>query len=155
MLSPRGGKRDGQATWPDDDHLLLLADAGGSNSCRIRAWKERLQVQICDRFGLTVTVCHYPTGCRNGIRSSDRLFSHISRNWAGVPLRTWDTLLAFIRGTTTAAGLTVQAIFRAAEYPTGQKVTDAEMAALRIERHAICPQWNYTIYPRMPLRTDL
>jgi Rhodopirellula transposase DDE domain len=53
---------DGQATWPGD-HLLVLADAGGSNGCRIRAWKERLQVQLCDRFGLTVTVCHYPTGC--------------------------------------------------------------------------------------------
>lgn len=53
---------DGHATWPGD-HLLVLADAGGSNGCRIRAWKERLQVQICDRFGLTVTVCHYPTGC--------------------------------------------------------------------------------------------
>jgi hypothetical protein len=54
---------DGQTTWPNNDHVLVLADAGGSNNCRSRAWKERVQTQICNRFGLTVTVCHYPTGC--------------------------------------------------------------------------------------------
>ncbi len=140
---------DGHATWPGD-HLLVLADAGGSNGCRIRAWKERLQVQMCDRFGLTVTVCHYPTGCSKWNPIEHRLFSQISCNWAGVPLRTWDTLLAFIRGTTTRSGLTVRAVLERGEYPTGQKITDAQMAALRIERHAVCPQWNYTIRPRTP-----
>jgi hypothetical protein len=144
---------DGRVTWPTSDHLLLLADAGGSNSCRTRAWKERVQVQICDRFGLTVTVCHYPTGCSKWNPIERRLFSHISNNWAGVPLRTWDTLLGFIRGTSTASGLTVQAIFQDGNYPTGQKVTDAAMAALRVEPHAICPQWNYTIRPRTPDQT--
>ena len=131
---------EGQLTWPTDDHLLLPADAGGSNSCRTRAWKERLQVRVCDRFGLTVTVCHYPTGRSKWNPIERRLFSHISNNWAGVPLRTWDTLLAFIRGTTTAHGLAVHAIFDDGNYPTGQQVTDAEMATLRIEPHAICPQ---------------
>lgn len=141
---------EGQLTWPTDTHLLLLADAGGSNSCHTRAWKERVQVQICDRLGLTVTVCHYPTGCSKWNPIERRLFSHISNNWAGVPLRTWDTLLAFIRGTTTVHGLTVQAIFQSGDYHTGQKVSDAEMAALNIERHKICPQWNYTLRPRTP-----
>jgi len=140
---------DGQATWTGD-HLLLLADAGGSNGCRIRAWKERLQVQLCDRFGLTVTVCHYPTGCSKWNPIEHRLFSQISCNWAGVPLRTWDTLLAFIRGTTTSSGLTVRAVLERGMYPTGQKITDAQMDALRIEHHAVCPQWNYTIRPRIP-----
>lgn len=144
---------DGRATWPNRDHFLLLADAGGSNNCRTRAWKERVQVQICDRFGLTVTVCHYPTGCSKWNPIERRLFSHISNNWAGVPLRTWDTLLGFIRGTSTAAGLTVQAVFQEGDYPTGQTVSDAEMAALRIEYHTICPQWNYTLQPRSPAPT--
>jgi hypothetical protein len=139
---------DGRATWPNTDHLLLLADAGGSNNCRSRVWKQRVQTHICDRFGLTVTVCHFPTGCSKWNPSERRLFSHISRNWAGVPLRTWATLLAFIRGTATADGLTVQAILQDAEYHTGQTVSDADMTSLCIEQHAICPQWNYTIYPR-------
>ena len=95
-----------------------------------------------------MTTPSYPEGLLHR-----KLFSHITNNWAGVPLRTWDTLLGFIRGTTTTPGLTVQAIFQNGDYPTGQKVTDAEMAALRIESHAICPQWNYTIRPRTPAPT--
>jgi len=68
-----------------------------------------------------------------------------------VPLRTWDTVLAFIRGTQTATGLVVQVIFNPGDYPTGQKVSDAEMATLHIEHHPICPTWNYTIRPRTPV----
>ena len=142
---------EGEDKFPGAEHLLLLADAGGSNSCQTRAWKERLQVQICDRFGLTVTVCHYPTGCSKWNPIEHRLFSQISRNWAGVPLRTWDTLLAFIRGTTTSSGLVVQAEFQPGNYPTGVTVSDAEMQALNIEHHAVCPIWNYTIRPRAPV----
>jgi hypothetical protein len=141
----------GQAGYPPGtDQLLVLADAGGSNGCRIRAWKQRLQVQICDRFGIAVTVCHYPTGCSKWNPVEHRLFSQISRNWAGMPLRTWDTVMAYIRGTTTATGLEVQAIFEPGHYPKGQKVSDAEMNALTIEPHAILPIWNYTIRPRTP-----
>jgi Rhodopirellula transposase DDE domain len=81
-----------------------------------------------------------------------RLFSQITRNWAGVPLRTWDTVLALIRGTGTSTGLTVNAVFQPGDYPTGVKVGDAAMAALNIERHAVCPKWNYTIRPRTPVQ---
>jgi hypothetical protein len=93
-----------------------------------------------------------PDNLAAGLPSEHRLFSQISRNWAGVPLRTWDTILAFIRGTTTSSGLTVRAAFQPGEYPTGVKVSDAEMDALNIERHAVCPAWNYTIRPRTPAR---
>jgi DDE family transposase len=141
---------EGRVVYPTVHQILLLADAGGSNNCRTRAWKERLQVQVCDRFGLTATVCHYPTGCSKWNPIEHRLFSQISRNWAGVPLRTWDTVLAYIRGTTTTSGLAVQAVFEPGYYPTGQKITDAEMDALHVERHAVCPIWNYTIRPRTP-----
>jgi hypothetical protein len=111
----------GQVRYAGTDQLLLMADAGGSNGCQIRAWKERLQVQVCDRFGLTVTVCHYPTGCSKWNPIEHRLFSQISRNWAGVPLRSWETLLAFIRGTTTATGLAVRAVFSLASTPRARK----------------------------------
>jgi hypothetical protein len=141
---------DGRLAFPTAGHLLLLADAGGSNGYQTRAWKERLQVCICDRFGLTVTVCHYPTGCSKWNPIEHRLFSQISRNWAGVPLRTWATLLAFIRGTTTTSGLAVNAVFQPGDYPLGQTVSDAEMDALNLERHAVCPAWNYTLRPRTP-----
>jgi hypothetical protein len=139
---------EGRAAYPGAAHLLILADAGGSNGCQPRRWKQQLQEQVSDRFGLTVTVCHYPTGCSKWNPIEHRLFSQISINWAGQPLRTWETLLAYVRGTTTSTGLTVRAYLTDQVYDTGEAVADAEMARLNLERHTVCPTWNYTIRPR-------
>jgi hypothetical protein len=128
--------------------LLILADGGGSNAYRARLWKQQIQEQLCDRLGLTVTVCHYPTGCSKWNPVEHRLFGPISINWAGKPLLTWDMLLACIRGTQTTTGLEVQAFLQEGTYTTGVKVSDAEMETLNLERHAVCPNWNYTIRPR-------
>jgi hypothetical protein len=89
----------GQAAFPTATQLLILADAGGSNSCRARLWKERLQAVLCDRLGLQVTVCHFPPGTSKWNPIEHRLFSFISGNCAGTPLRTWELFLAAIRGT--------------------------------------------------------
>src|SRR5207249_3362779 len=83
-------------------------DAGGSNGCRPRLWKRQLQDALSDAFGLEVTVGHYPTGCSKYNPIEHRLFGPISLNWAGQPLRTWDALLAFLRGTSTTTGLAVR-----------------------------------------------
>jgi hypothetical protein len=128
---------------------LILADAGGSNGCRPRLWKAQLQSQLSDRLGLSVTVCHYPTGCSKWNPIAHRLFSQISLNWAGKPLRTFDTMLGYLRDTTTTTGLQVTARLLAGVYQTGIKVTDAVMKTLYVEHHAICPSWNYTIRPRV------
>ena len=141
---------EGRAAFPDAGEVLILADGGGSNSARSRVWKQQLQEQLCDRYGLAVTVCHYPTGCSKWNPIDHRLFGPISTNWAGHPLRTWDTLLAFLRGTTTETGLTVRAALHQGVYHTGERVSDAEMATLNLERHAVCPTWNYTLRPRSP-----
>ena len=138
----------GRARFPAAAHLLILADGGGSNGARSRLWKHQLQAQLCDQHGLTVTVCHYPPGCSKWNPIEHRLFSHISLNWAGQPLRTWAILLAYLRGTTTATGLTVDAALHEAVYATGQQVSDAEMAALHLACHLVCPAWNYTLRPR-------
>jgi len=139
---------EGQAAFPEASQLLILADGGGSNSARSRVWKQQLQEQLSDRFGLTVTVCHYPTGCSKWNPVEHRLFGPISSNWAGQPLATWDTMLGYLRGTTTETGLSVRAALHAGTYPTGERVSDAEMATLSLERHAVCPTWNYTLRPR-------
>jgi len=123
------------------------------NGSRPRAWKQQLQTALCDRFGLTVEVCHYPTGCSKWNPIEHRLFSHISSNWAGRPLRTMDTMLASLRGTTTETGLTVQAVRLTAKYPQGQKVSPAMMKQLNIDHDQTCPRWNYRIHPR-PLPLD-
>ena len=132
----------------DAGELLILADSGGSNGCRPRLWKWCLQNLIADRYGLDVTVCHYPRGASKWNPVEHRLFGPISINWAGVPLRTPAVLLGFIRGTTSDTGLTVTAEWWQRLYRKGVKVSNAEMAELNIEHHDLCPQWNYTIKPR-------
>ena len=144
----RWGETEGRATYPTAAHLLILADGGGSNGSRSHLWKQQLQERLCDGLGLTVTVCHYPPGCSKWNPIEHRLFGPISLNWAGKPLRTWDALLAFIRGTTTATGLNVRAEQLDGVYVTGQKVSDEEMSTLNLTPHDVCPSWNYTIQPR-------
>lgn len=141
-------REEGQAAHPEADQLLVLADGGGSNGYQPRAWKAQLQEQLADALGLTVTVCHYPTGCSKWNPIEHRLFGPISLNWAGEPLRTFERMIGLIRGTTTSTGLTVRASRLRGDYPKGEKVSDAEMKRLALERHAVCPRWNYTIRPR-------
>jgi len=145
---------EGKASYPHADQLLILADSGGSNSYRSRVWKRQIQDQLSDRFGLKVTVCHYPTGCSRWNPVEYRLFSHISLNWMGKPLRTFDAMLSYIRGTTTTMGLTVKASLVEGVYEKGQKVSDAEMETLNLERHETCPNWNYTLRPRPEIVQD-
>ena len=130
------------------EKLLILADAGGSNGCRPRLWKQQIQEKLADRLGLHVTVCHYPTGCSKWNPIEHRLFSQISLNWAGKPLRTWDTLLAYLRGTTTSTGLQVDAFMHEQIYETGLRVSNSAMKSLNIQLHPVCPKWSYTIHPR-------
>jgi hypothetical protein len=141
-------EREGQAAYGDASGLLILADAGGSNSCHFRGWKQQLQEQLCDRFGLTVTVCHYPRGCSKWNPVEHRLFGPISLNWAGHPLRSWDMLLGYLRGTTSTTGLWVSAELHDTSYPKGQKVSAQDFARLNLEPHEVCPRWNYTLRPR-------
>jgi hypothetical protein len=124
-----------------------LADGGGSNGYRTRLWKEQLQTKLIDPFDLPVTVSHYPPGASKWNPIEHRLFSEISKTWAGTPLTSIDLMLDCIRDTKTAAGLTVQAKLVDKTYSKGIKVSDQQMDQLLIERHATCPNWNYTIRP--------
>jgi hypothetical protein len=146
----RWWEEEGKATYPEANQLLVLADSGGSNGYRPRMWKQQLQEQLSDRYGLTVVVSHYPTGCSKWNPIEHRLFSYISLNWAGCPLRSFETLLYYLRGTTTNTGLTVRATLLEGAYVKGQKVSDAEMEHLNIEHAEVCAQWNYTLRPRIP-----
>jgi len=138
----------GQELFPNADKILILADAGGSNGCRPRLWKQQLQEQLADQLGLEVTVCHYPTGASKWNPIEHRLFGPISLNWAGKPLETFEFMLACIRGTDTDTGLQVNAFLVEKIYEKGIKVANEVMQALHIEWHSICPRWNYTIKPR-------
>ena len=139
----KGMARYGEST----EQLMIEADAGGSNGCRPRLWKYALQLWA-DREGLEITVCHYPSGASKWNPIEHRLFSFISENWAGYPLRNLDIMLALIRGTQTRQGLRVGAVRNLKTYPTQIKITDEQMSTLNIHHHELCPKWNYTIKPR-------
>lgn len=139
---------EGRAAHPRASELMICADGGGGNGNRSRTWKAKLQERLCDRLGLTLTVCHYPPGCSKWNPIESRLFSQISKNWEGRPLRSLAVMLAYIRGTTTAAGLVVNAVLDEGTYRKGVKVTAEEAKGLNIQYHDVNPQGNYTIGPR-------
>ena len=140
-------EEEGKQRYPHAAELLILADCGGANSARSRVWKYRMQQQLCDAHGLTVTVCHYPPGASKWNPIEHRLFSEISKNWAGEPLVSFGRALHFIRTTKTESGLRVGARFIRKTYNTGEKVPQAQMDALCLSRHQTLPAWNYTLAP--------
>jgi hypothetical protein len=140
-------RTQGMRHYAEADKLLILADAGGSNSARSRLFKREVQAKLADSFGLEVTLCHYPTGASKWNPVEHRLFGPISCQWAGVPLRSLDLMLEKIRDTSTETGLRVCATRTNKRYAKGVKVSNAEMKRIRLRRHEICPDWNYTISP--------
>ena len=137
--------QDGRPRYPKARELLILADSGGSNGPRNAAWKHHLQAKLCDRHGLRVTVCHYPPGTSKWNPIEHRLFGELSKNWAGVPLESYDTILNYIRSTTTETGLKVKATLLQRHYPTGIRVAPEDIADLHLRPRNVLPLWNYTI----------
>lgn len=140
-------KKLGKRNFRNAPKTLILADAGGSNGCRPRLWKLKLQ-EFADASKLEITVCHYPRGASKWNPIEHRMFSFISINWAAIPLRTVEILLRCIQDTTTESGLKVTAALTPKAYKKGVKVSKQQMETLRIRRHRTCPNWNYTITPR-------
>jgi len=136
----------GQASYPAARRLLITADAGGSNGYRTRAWKTGLAA-LAAGTGLQITVCHFPPGTSKWNKIEHRLFSHITMNWRGRPLTSHDVVINSIAATTTRTGLTVDARLDDGTYPTGVKVSNAQMAALPVSRHRFHGDWNYTLHP--------
>jgi len=139
--------QEGRIKYPNAKGLAILADGGGSNGSRCRAWKHGLQRRLAQRHGLNVTVAHYPPGASKWNPIEHKLFSEISKNWAGRPLDSYQTVLNYIRTTTTKTGLVVKAHFVDRQYETGIKITDAQMKQLPITWHESLPRWNYTLIP--------
>ncbi len=103
---------------------------------------------VCHSHGLSVTVSHYPSGASKWNPIEHRLFSEISKNWAGQPLESYETVLNFIRTTKTGTGLVVKGTLLDGDYPTGIKISDAQMAEVNLRQHRVLPTWNYTLVPR-------
>ncbi len=137
----------GSSRYPDAEELFITADAGGSNGYRLRAWKHELQ-KFADETNMRVRVSHFPPGTSKWNKIEHRLFCHITGNWRGKPLRTFETIVDLIGNTRTAAGLRVKAKLDKRKYPTGVVTTKAEMDALSLHRDEFRGEWNYELRPR-------
>ena len=134
----------GKKRFPKTKRLLLTADGGGSNGHRTRLWKKALQ-EFCNKYGLEVTVCHYPPGTSKWNKIEHKLFSFISKNWRGRPLLDLATVVNLIGSTRTSAGLEVRCVVDERSYAKGIKVSDEELASLNVRPHSFHGEWNYTI----------
>ena len=137
----------GRARYPNAPRLMITADGGGSNGARVRLWKIELQ-KFADEIGIPVTVCHLPPGTSKWNKIEHRLFSFITQNWRGKPLRCLRTIVQLIGATTTDTGLVVRAELDRTVYAKGIAVTEAELDAVNITRAEFHGEWNYTIAPR-------
>jgi hypothetical protein len=147
VASIRGWWRwEGRRLYPDAQTILITADGGGSNGWRLRLWKLELQ-KFADQTGLGVAVCHFPPGTSKWNKIEHRLFSFISSNWRGEPLRDYETIVNLIAGTTTAKGLKVTCRLDRRKYPTGREISDDEMKRVNLERDKFHGEWNYVIKP--------
>jgi hypothetical protein len=148
VASIRGWWRyEGRHLYPQSSQLLITADGGGSNGSRLRLWKLELQ-KFANETGLSIAVCHFPPGTSKWSKIEHRLFSFISSNWRGKPLRDYKTVVNMISRTTTSKGLKVICRLDRRKYPTGRKVTDNEMKSLCLERNSFHGDWNYYIRPQ-------
>jgi hypothetical protein len=148
VASIRGWWRhEGRWLYPDATTMLITADAGGSNGWRLRLWKVELQ-RLADDTGVAIAVCHFPPGTSKWNKVEHRLFSFISSNWRGEPLRDYETVVKLIARTTTAKGLTVTCRLDRRKYATGRTVTKAEMRHVNLHPQRFHGEWNYVIRPR-------
>jgi transposase len=143
----RWWRQMGIRRFPAAKQLMITADGGGSNAARSRLWKVALQA-LADQIGLKLQVCHLPPGTSKWNKIEHRLFCHITQNWRGKPLISHEVIVNLIANTSTKAGLKVRAALDTNTYPTGQKIADAEMAALKLTPAQFHGEWNYSITPR-------
>ena len=136
----------GYERYSQASELFITADCGGSNGYRTRLWKLELQ-RLADELGIPITVCHFPPGTSKWNKIEHRLFSFITINWRGKPLRTYQTVVKLIAATTTKTGLEVQCELDPSGYEKGRKVSDDEMQTIKLRPHRFHGEWNYTIDP--------
>ena len=148
VASIRGWWRaEGRRIYADARQILITADAGGSNGYRLRLWKVELQ-KFADQTGLCISVCHFPPGTSKWNKVEHRLFSFISSNWRGEPLRDYETIVHLIAETTTAKGLKVTCRLDRRKYSTGRKVSREQMKQVKLQPNKFHGEWNYVIRPR-------
>jgi hypothetical protein len=135
---------EGAVEYGGASRVVLTCDCGGSNGYRSRLWKFELS-KLADEIGLDIVVLHYPPGTSKWNKVEHRLFSFISRNWAGVPLVSAAVIVSLIGATKTQSGLCVRCVLDEETYERGLEVSDEEFESISIVEDDFHGEWNYTI----------
>jgi hypothetical protein len=141
-------KQMGRKAYPQAHKLLITADGGGSNSHRSRLWKKELQ-RLANEIGMEIHVRHFPPGTSKWNKIEHRMFSFISMNWRGEPLRSFAAVVHLIGATTNQQGLKIECALNTKAYPTGTKVPDQDMNHIAIQPETYHGDWNYSISPNV------
>jgi Rhodopirellula transposase DDE domain len=104
---------------------------------------------LSNETGLAIEVCHFPPGTSKWNKIEHRLFCHVTRNWRGEPLETYEIVVNLIGSTTTETGLKVYAELDTSKYEKGRKVSDEELAKVNIKQSRFHGEWNYVIRPNL------
>jgi hypothetical protein len=139
----------GKDSYPNAKRILITADGAGSNGSRVRLWKVELQL-LANELNIQIHVSHFPPGTSKWNAIEHKLFSYISQNWRGKPLVSHEVIISLISATKTKGGLKAQCMLDENEYPTGIKVSDAEMQQINLRRKNFRGDWNYEIKPTKP-----
>ena len=135
----------GKRAYGEAEELFVTADAGGSNGYRSRAWKHELQ-KFVDETKPKVRVSHFPPGTSKWNKIDHRRYCHITENWRGKPLHSFETIVGLTGNTRTAKGLRVNARLDKCAYRTGVSIPKSEMDALSLHRYEFQGDWNYGIH---------
>ena len=136
----------GRYQYPNSTSILMLADSGGSNSCRHYIFKEDLQ-KLVDEIGVQIRVAHFPPYTSKWNPMEHRVFPHITRSLKGVILRSYEYVKELIENTTTKTGLEVKAQIVDKVYQTGRKYSDNFKETMKIVLDDFLGQWNYKAIP--------
>ncbi len=142
----RWWEKMGIKRYHDARELLITADGGGSNGSQCRLWKVALQ-ELATKLQIPIHVCHFPPGTSKWNNIVHRMFCHITQNWRGRPLVSHEVIIQLIANTRTKAGLRIRAELDSRRYPTGIKISDEELAALKLKPAKFQGDWNYTLLP--------
>ena len=142
----RWWKNMGAKRYRDARELLITADGGGSNGSRCRLWKVALQ-ELATKLQMPIHVCHFPPGTSKWNKIEHRMFCHITQNWRGRPLVSHEVIIQLIANTRTQARLKIRAALDSGRYPTGIKISDEELAALKLKPAKFHGDWNYALLP--------
>ena len=134
----------GKDAYPESKKLFITVDSGGSNGYRCHLWKHEIQ-KFANETDLVIEVSRLPPGTSKWNKIEHRLFCHITRNWRGIPLETFETVVERIGNTRTKNGLSVTSFLDANLYPKGKKVTEKDKDEINMTKNSFHGEWNYVI----------